>query len=289
MRTFCQFEGFSFAQAYQDALGELICHPQFVCNTRGHLVREILGAQIRIRNPYSNLFKNKARDLPEEYLRKELLLYFNSIDDADKFIEASSVWKDLANSDGSVNSSYGYLIFAEKNEEEVNQWQWALDSLIRDRDSRQAIMYLGRTRVQRQGMKDFICTISYQFFIREYKLWMVANRRSQDIHYGLTFDAPWEMLLMQQMRNHLLVRYPGLELGEYILNCGSLHMYEKNLDLLRAMKSKDFMPHQTPKISPEFPLITPNGTPLFAKDSIEKIRHDEDPFLQWLNGEQVPC
>lgn len=289
MRTFSRFESKSFAGVYREAVSELIYHPQFVCNTRGHLVREIIGTQIRIRNPYSNLFKNSARDLPEDYLKKELLLYFNSIDDAAKFIEASSVWENLANADGTINSAYGYLIFGEKNEEGVSQWQWALDSLVRDRDSRQAIMYLGRTRVQHPGIKDFICTVSYQFFIREYKLWMVANRRSQDIHYGLTFDIPWEMLLMQQMKNHLADRYPGLELGEYVLNCGSLHLYEKNLDVLKAMERKEFVEHQTPKISPEFPLIAPNGTPIFAKDLIENVRHDEDPFLKWLAGEPTPC
>ena len=55
-------------------------------------------------------------------------------------ISYSNFWKHLDNGDGTVNSAYGNLIFKERLSDGRNQYQWALDSLIDDKDSRQAII-----------------------------------------------------------------------------------------------------------------------------------------------------
>ena len=280
----------TFAETYQYACWQLHAHPEFITSPRGQKIHELVGSQLRVLNPYSNMFKNEERSLPQKYLRKELLLYFNSIKSTEAFTKASSFWKQLTNDDGTINSSYGYLIFGEKNEEGLSQWQWAQRSLIKDKDSRQAIMYLCRTSVQRDDIKDFICTISYQFLIRDNQLWLIVNRRSQDIFFGLTFDGPWEMLLMQQMRLHLLDTYPELKLGSYVLNCGSLHMYERNFEKIKNMLDRPFIDHKTPKISEDCMLIDHTGESTFAmKAAYTGLLNNEDPFFNWLIEKDKKC
>lgn len=171
----------SFSQAYQSVLGELLKSPQFVCSPRDQKIKEILNAQIEILNPTSILFNNDARSLPLKYLANELLLYFKGTNKVDDFGKASAFWKQLANTDGTVNSAYGHLIFkkldAEWAGEKISQWEWAKRSLLKDKDSRQSLMHYNRPEHQFSTNKDFVCTCSNQFFIRENKLYLTTYIR----------------------------------------------------------------------------------------------------------------
>ena len=284
----------SFAEAYKAALNLILTHPTFVSNPRNQKIHELLNLSFGITDPIKNLFKNKARSIPLKYLKNELCLYFTSDDSVGNFTKASKFWENI--SDNSINSAYGYLIFSKLednkftsvNNKQYSQIKWVLESLIQDKDSRQAIMFLGRPYYQYENNKDFVCTLNYHFFIRDNKLYMIVNRRSQDIYFGMTFDVPWELLLMQYICFKLQEYYPLLTLGNYYLNCNSLHAYERNFDILRNMQKFEFQSISTPKL--DFDILENKNQILLEKiksnrlqDISNSIDYNND-FLNWISN-----
>jgi len=233
-------------------------------------IKEHTNAMIQIRDPYKNIFTNKYRNLPLQYLKDELLLYFAGRNDKEGFVKASKFWEKLANPNGTINSAYGYLLFKAKiPKTRMTQWDWVKKCILEDKDTRQALMFVANPKFQYVGNKDFICTTNYQFMIRNNKLNMTVNRRSQDIHFGMTYDIPWEMLLMQCMLVELQEKYPQIEMGEYVLHCTSLHIYDRNRDTIVEMLKYPFVPIETPRIK-ENPIL-----------NVEDYKGD-DEFINWL-------
>jgi thymidylate synthase len=60
---------------------------------------------------------------------------------------------------------------------------------------------------------------------------MKVQMRSNDIFYGLTFDAPFFALVHQHMLLWLKETYPTLEIGEYMHFADNIHYYERHFEL----------------------------------------------------------
>lgn len=245
-----EIKGKTFAEAYKNLLNEVYNKYEYETAPRGMNIREILNCSVTIENPYSNLFKNEVRDLPMKYLKKELALYLSGRYDVEGFGEASKFWKKIANDDGTINSAYGNLIFRmDDTPGKFTQWQWALYSLIQDKDSRQAVMHFNRPRHQYLGVKDFPCTLEMIFHIRDNKLNATTVMRSNDVIKGTTFDIPFFMLVQQMMLNALNKVYPELEMGTYTHLAHSMHLYESDFELVGKMLEKDFVESEAPRIT----------------------------------------
>lgn len=265
----------TFSQAYEKMVHELIFFPHYQTKPRGQKINEILNARIEIKVPQSNLFENGYRNIPLKYLANELILYFKGSNDATDFGNASKFWNNIKNDDGTVNSAYGHLIFRQQNDAMWTQWEWAKQSLLQDKDSRQAIMHYNNPKHQYGGVKDFPCTLDSQFFIRNDELSLTTHMRSNDVFFGVTYDFPFFMLLMQCMRLELLHKYPNLTLGSYTHIAGSLHAYERDFDDLESMLEHDFKPIA-------MPILEIN--PILHENIFRAYRDDEpyDDFCKWL-------
>lgn len=159
-----------------------------------------------------------------KYLTGEMYWYLlrnNSTEVIDKF---SSFWKNIKNPDGTVNSNYGTILLGK-------QMNWVINSLKKDRDTRQAIAYIGGPDFQFEGNKDFVCTQYLLFFIRNNELHMKVQMRSNDIFYGLSYDAPFFSSIQQTVYLNLLETYPELQLGGYFHFSDNTHYYERHFDL----------------------------------------------------------
>lgn len=179
-----------------------------------------------------------------KYLAGELAWYLKQDRDVDYIGAFSSFWSRLTNPDSNeINSNYGSLVF---NKE---QFGWVVDSLVADKNSRQAIMFFNQPKFQFKENKDFVCTMYANFFIRHNLLHMKVQMRSNDIFYGLTFDAPFFSILLQSVYLKLKETYPDLQLGMYYHFADNLHFYERHFDLANQIKL------ETPKPSDEFSLI----------------------------------
>jgi thymidylate synthase len=181
-------------------------------------------------------------------LTNELDLYFRGINSADEFTKASKFWDNIKNADGTVNSAYGYLIFKEKNIHNVSQWEWAYNSLIQDKDSRQAILHFNKPNHQFSENKDFPCTLNMVFNIRENKLNATVMMRSSDIFTGLIYDIPFFTTIQKCMLLLLQNKYPDLEMGVYTHFSNSLHLYHRNMGTLIKSFKYPFFESNVPDV-----------------------------------------
>jgi thymidylate synthase len=105
-----------------------------------------------------------------------------------------------------------------------NCYMSAIEKLKKDPDSRQSIILIWKENDLEIETKDLPCTVYLQLFIRENKLNMIANMRSNDIWLGTPNDIFCFTLLQELIASNL-----NLELGFYQHNAGSLHVYENTI------------------------------------------------------------
>lgn len=284
MRT---YKGETFADVYQTALDDVLNNPEYITSPRGLSIREVTNAALVIQDPLFSLYENRKRSSQFKYIGAELVWYFTGRRDVDFISNFAKFWKEIDNGDGTVNSAYGNLIFTEKNRHGVNQYQWALNSLIQDKDSRQAILHFNKPEHQFANNKDFVCTLTGLFQIRNNRLNFTIDMRSNDLVLGTPTDVAFFCLLQLQMYEHLKKYYPELELGTYTHIVHSLHIYERHFALIKDMLIHSFEPMRFPQMR-EF-LIDPNGYALDNIKSIEAaiIKNDstvycDDPLHNWI-------
>lgn len=165
----------------------------------------------------------------QEYIQRELEWYRSqSLNVADIPGGPPVVWKMAASSQGWINSNYGYLILSNDN---WNQYDHVRDELRRNPFSRRAVMIYTRPMIWEEynldGMSDFICTNTVQYFIRDDKLQVVVQMRSNDVVFGYKNDYAWQEYVALALCDEL-----GVELGDIIWHVGSLHVYSRHFGLV---------------------------------------------------------
>jgi thymidylate synthase len=79
------------------------------------------------------------------------------------------------------------------------------------------------------GMSDFMCTNAVQYMIRDERLIVVVQMRSNDVVFGYRNDYAWQNYVAWQLCDDLqLVREPKI-----IWNVGNLHVYERHFDMVK--------------------------------------------------------
>ncbi len=252
-------------QAYLGSLEDVYDNPEHVSSPRGQKVREKLNYQFTIVNPQPipiQTLDEERNKVIDSYSKKEFDLYESCANTAEEFGKASKFWLKLANPDGTVNSAYGYLIFKNKShgssfEQELKvispskfegdgtiseyvpvkrtPWEWAKKSLIDDKDTRQAILRFSLPEHQWVGNKDQTCTLHGIFMIRDNKLNLTINMRSNDLTLGLVYDLPWFISLIYKMKDELKDVYPDLEIGNYTHYVHNLHIYDRDEEKILKM------------------------------------------------------
>ena len=236
-----------------------------ICSPRGMEIREVLGANITIENPYENVVVSKARNISRKYLSKEFIWYCSgnrTKEGSDYICKAAPFWNTIRNKDGSLNSNYGYYWFTpidlqrlrtarplyvpesffdiSQNIELDKQYNFAyspftycLWQLLNDNDTRQAVININSIE-HKLPLKDTPCTVYIQFFIRKNELHMFVNMRSCDLVLGFCNDVfqftMLQSLMLNELRNHGL----NLNMGTFSLFAGSLHVYEQHFDMISS-------------------------------------------------------
>jgi thymidylate synthase len=168
----------------------------------------------------------------------------------------------------------------------ITQWEWAYNSLIKDKDTRQAIFFFNQPQYQYYGNKDFPCTIYGIFEIRDNKLNLSIKMRSNDLILGLQADIVFFVTLLQHMHFFLKETYPDLQIGSYYHYVDSLHIYERHYDLVSDMLQHDFKSQELQTLTK--PLINLNGTP--SDDILKMIQSwDEKRIAPELSLNEIIC
>lgn len=217
--------------------------------------------------PYARFANFGARKLKLDYVRKELLWYFRANPLDSSIVDAASIWQELPNSDGSINSNYGAHVFGKRYEPVVHpsaryedyhfdepfnsvsvgalaytsQLDYIVKTLLSDKDSRRAsAVILNRAHLLSPQTKDYPCTYALNFRIRNNELKMSVHMRSQDAVFGMGNDAPAFSVIQELV--FVLLRdggYPDLKMGSYHHTADSFHYYERHFAMVKTINAGD--------------------------------------------------
>jgi thymidylate synthase len=271
------YQARTFAGVYEELLNDLINDPEYITKPRDMKINEICDVSLVIENPLSCLYSNPFRSSQSKYIAAEFLWYFMGRNDVEYIAKYAKFWESIKNDDDTVNSSYGHLLFNNKNEHGITQYRWALESLAKDKDSRQAVLHFNLPIHQRSDNKDFVCTMYGIFQIRDNKLNFTISMRSNDVILGLPTDVAFFVTLQSQMLSHLRTHagYPELELGTYTHIANSSHIYERHFEMAKNMIIKKFEPESMPEV--KINLINIDGTP--TDSFIALFNNQEEPLV----------
>jgi len=183
-------------EAYEALLDEVIINGVDFDNTKA-----LFNCGFYILNPQDNHIKNEQRNWSLKYAEAEWQWYLSGDPNIKKLGELYGkippIWERMADSNGNVNSNYGY------------QWK-------------------------RKAQIDYVCaklktnptpcTYAVQFTIIDKQLCMSVYMRSNDIWYGFCNDQ-YQFSSLQKMIAYRL----NLDIGWYYHHAHNMHLYNDKL------------------------------------------------------------
>ena len=176
-----------------------------------------------ISDPINNFIFSKKRKWKIEYAQKEWEWYLSKNPNGNEISKIAPIWLNHMDENGNIRSNYG--------------WQWSrnnqidkvLDKLIKNDETRQAVISIYDGKEIDTYKYDTPCTLSIHFQIVDEKLCMTVNMRSNDLWYGFCNDQYCFSKLQQYIASQLKVK-----IGWYYHFSSNMHLYNKhlNFDLL---------------------------------------------------------
>jgi thymidylate synthase len=202
---------------------ELKANQQYVTDKSGCQMLEIIGATFIADEP--SIFGT----VNEDYVKREIDWYKSMSRNVHDIPGGPpKEWVRCADSNGMINSNYGWMIWSEENH---NQYERVRQELSNNPDSRRAVMIYTRPSIwdeyNTDGMSDFVCTNAVQYFIRDNKLVALVQMRSNDSIFGFKNDRAW-----QKHVHEMLAKDLNIEVGHMIWHAGSLHIYSRHFHLI---------------------------------------------------------
>lgn len=229
----------NFTTCYLALIESVYNTPQYISAPRGQKIKEVLGATFTISDARQRLPYVTGRKFSLTYLVAELTWYLSGNNKTEWISKYSSFWKDITDDGITANSAYGSRLFLPHDSiasSRFVQWDYVVDELRRDPDSRRAIMHLRVPADSIDAKLDVPCTLALQFFIRDNKLHQIAMMRSSDIIFGIAYDVPAFTMFQEILANEL-----GVAVGSYTHMSNSLHIYERHFDMAaRILKRENF-------------------------------------------------
>lgn len=219
------------ALAFLDVYRAVMSQPDIV--VRGAITKELLNFGMTI-NPSYPITSFVARKFALNYAKKEILWYLRG-DRFDKsIVNEAGAWNTLIAADGGINSNYGQVIFNGSK-----QIDWVVEELVRDTNSRRAVMVIGDPALITKENNDHRCTMYISYMIRDSRLIQSVHMRSNDAIFGLTNDVFFFGYLHQMVWQYLRRYYPVLELGDYHHFSNSMHIYQRHFKMALDIIDKD--------------------------------------------------
>lgn len=161
-------------------------------------------------------------------------MYLEGTDRVEDFVYYSKMWEKLAGKYGKINSAYGARVNGSRLEYAINQ-------LITNPDTKNAVVMLRDDRDIALGLKDRCCTLYWHFYIKDNKLNMRTCMRSSDFWLGVPYDVFCFTRYMQYVLFRVnQERETPLQLGVYEHEMLNVHVYEKHWDKLQKAATLDY-------------------------------------------------
>lgn len=182
---------------------------------------ELTNTVLEIQKPSLINIHLPYRNLSKKYLMRELHWYWLGRNDVEYIGKVAQMWKHISDDGETNNSAYGYIIHKKYDKDQLLEVR---DLLKKDPSSRKAVLSIFDANIDKSKTRDLQCTIALQFLIRNNKLNMTVYMRSNDIYFGLPYDSIYFMTIQNWLAKEL-----GYEVGSYIHNATSMHMYKRDI------------------------------------------------------------
>ena len=174
----------------------------------------------------------------------------------------SHIWDQWAGEDGTIGKAYGYQM-ARKYEfktkdgiKEMDQVDYVLYLLKNDQSSRRIMTNIyNHEELKDMGLEP--CLYSTQWLVKEGKLHLILNQRSQDM---LAANG-WNTMQYAAL-THMFAQVAGLEVGTLTHNIGDCHIYDRHIPLIEKLIAGETM-----DVSPK--LVINNPTKNFYEFKVE--------------------
>lgn len=174
-----------------------------------------------------------------EYAAREIQWYESqSLNVYDIKGDVPTIWKQVADINGEINSNYGWMIFSKENGSQYKNCLW---SLVNDTSTRQGVMIYNRPEMQQDWNKnhkyDFCCTFAVQYFLNpvgnNYELSTFVLMRSNDAVFGYDNDVIWQNYVRDKLAKDLSEKLnKDIIIKDIIWYASSLHVYERHFKFL---------------------------------------------------------
>lgn len=221
--------GTSMNSIYRDACHQLMYGKEFVTRSKGTTLYEISNVMLELSNPINNLVTLAPRRLSTRYAAGELAFYLAGSDSLSFISHYSKFWRNLSDDGTRVHSCYGKRLLKESAKGET-QIGYVIKQLTARRDTKKAVALIYKERDTNASTKDNPCTMYLHFCIRDEALNLTVQMRSNDVWYGLPYDAFFFTVLQQIVLAQINAITDGspIRLGTYSHFANSLHVYEKD-------------------------------------------------------------
>jgi len=221
--------GTAFEHVYIHAMKSLMSLGQ-TTSPRGYETKELSPFLLGFENSRKRFIFNPERKVNLAFMLAECLWIMNGREDVEMVSYYNSKIAQFSDNGETFHGAYGPRLRNlrtpnENQEEYTDQFYQVINKLKSDPDSRQAICNIFLANRDYVVTKDVPCTMTYQFLIRDNKLEMIANMRSNDIILGLSTDAFNFSTIQEVIASEL-----GIEPGWYYHIDGSLHIYKKDYE-----------------------------------------------------------
>lgn len=234
----------NFTEAYYDLLDLVYNDFDYECSPRDMTIRERIGVKFSITNPINRYPYLEGRNFSLSYCIAEMLWYLSGNNSTDWISYYSAFWKKISDDGTTANSAYGSRIFKthprilgnvpESYVDHWNQWDYVINELVKDNDSRRAVIHIRTPADSILARLDVPCTLSLQFLLRNNKVDLVVSMRSSDLILGLAYDVPAFTMFQELMANSLSkVLHRNIKVGTYHHISNSLHIYSKHYDMVQ--------------------------------------------------------
>jgi thymidylate synthase len=249
------FEHNTLDDLLADVFKKLVDNRKVINASRGGFT-EILGATLVLSNPRARLSRSESKG--KIFTAIGELFWYLSKENSLSFMEYYLPGRYVGESDDeiTVRSGYGERLFGHNGN---NQIENIIALLRRKETTRRAVIQLFDASDLSGNFKSIPCTCTLQFIIRENRLSLFVNMRSNDAYIGLPHDV-FTFTMLQE----IVARSVNVDIGIYKHFVGSLHLYERNREDAELYLSEGWQSYIAMNPMPE-------GDPWEAIDIVRKI------------------
>ena len=231
-----------------------------------------------------------GKEFPMITLRNNTKTIKNAIDEilwiwqkkSNKISELHShIWDQWANEEGTIGKAYGYQLgkkYEFKTKEGIkvmDQVDYVLYLLKHDQSSRRIMTNL----FNHEELKDMElepCAYGTQWLVKEGKLHLILNQRSQDM---LTANG-WNLMQYAALQ-YMFAQVSGLEVGTLTHNIGDCHIYDRHIPLVEKLLKAEPI-NVTPK------LVIKNPTKNFYEFKVEDFEVEGYDYNKEVKIGKIP-